>query len=128
MKIYKDKTMSEQTFILEEVALFDCVLKDCDVFYSGGDFEFVNLKLENTRFHFRGAAKQTQILFQSLGMIPGASKVSSAEGMTSQKPNQTSHIEFGSTVCIRPERFHGIQSEMGDVFFSATFTRPATVF
>jgi hypothetical protein len=87
MKIYKDKVMSEQTFVLEESAFVDCTLKNCDVFYSGGDFEFVNLKLDNTRFHFRGAAKQTQILFQTLGMIPGASQVSSQAGMTSQKPN-----------------------------------------
>jgi hypothetical protein len=86
MKIYRDKSISEQTFVLEEVAFFDCTLKDCDIFYSGGDFEFVNLKLDNTRFHFHGAAKQTQILFQSLGMIPGASRVSSQAGMSSQKP------------------------------------------
>jgi hypothetical protein len=86
MRIYKDKSLSDQTFILEEVAFFDCVLKDCDVFYSGGDFEFTNLKLDNTRFHFRGAAKQTQILFQTLGMIPGAAQISSKAAMTSQKP------------------------------------------
>ena len=49
MKIYKDKKISEQTFELEEVALHDCQLKDCDIFYSGGDFELVNTTMDNCR-------------------------------------------------------------------------------
>lgn len=87
MRIYEDKTMSDQTFILEENVFLNCTLKNCDVFYSGGDFEFVNLKLDNTRFHFRGAAKNTQMLFQTIGLLKEPSQVPSQISMSSQKAN-----------------------------------------
>jgi hypothetical protein len=69
MKIYKNQTLTNQTLILEEVCLIDCTLKDCDVFYSGGDAEYQNLKLDNTRFHWRGAASKTVQTLASFGML-----------------------------------------------------------
>jgi hypothetical protein len=69
MKIYQDKNISDQTFELEEAVFINCSLKNCDLFYSGGDTEFVNLRIDGCRFHFRGAAKNTQQLFLTLGMI-----------------------------------------------------------
>lgn len=87
MKIYEDKNISDQTFVLEDTVFKNCTLKNCDVFYSGGDFEFLNLQLDNTRFHFRGAAKQAQILFHSLGMLREPSQVPPQINLSSQKPN-----------------------------------------
>lgn len=87
MKIYKDKTMSEQTFILEESVFHDCTLKDCDLFYSGGDVEIVNLKLDNTRIHFRGAAKNMIALMQTLRMIPGPIQLPPQVQSAPTKPN-----------------------------------------
>ena len=88
MKIFRDKTLSDQTFVLEETVFIDCTLRNCDLFYSGGDFEFVNLKLDNSRFHFREAAKYTAMLFQTLGMMREPSKIPAQVTMSSQKaPN-----------------------------------------
>lgn len=87
MKIYKDKTLSEQAFVLEEVVFIECMLKNCDLFYSGGDFEFVNLKMENCRFHWKGAAKSSALLFQTIGMLREQSQVPPQISMSSQKPN-----------------------------------------
>ena len=86
MKIYKDKNLTEQVFVLEESVFNDCLLKDCDLFYSGGDFEFVNLKLDNCRFHWQGAAKSCALLFQTIGMFREQSKVPPQVSMSSQKP------------------------------------------
>ncbi len=69
MKIYKNRTITKEPIVLEEVCLIDCTLTDCDVFYSGGDAEYQNLKLDNTRFHFRGAAQKTMQTLASFGML-----------------------------------------------------------
>jgi hypothetical protein len=87
VKIYQDKNISDQTFVLEEVVFVNCVLKNCDLFYSGGDFEFLNLKADGCRFHFPGPAKSTQILLQSFGMLSDKLQPLTAASMSSQIPN-----------------------------------------
>jgi hypothetical protein len=87
MRIYEDKNMTDQTFVLEESVFMRCVLKNCDLFYSGGDFEFVELKLDNCRFHFRGPAKNAQMLYMTLGMLRDPSQLPPQGTMTSQRPN-----------------------------------------
>lgn len=69
MKIYKNRTITKEAIVLEEVCLIDCTLTDCDVFYSGGDADYQNLKFDNTRFHFRGAAQKTVQTLASFGML-----------------------------------------------------------
>jgi hypothetical protein len=87
MRIYEDKSLSDQSFVLEESVFMRCTLKNCDLFYSGGDFEFVELKLDNCRFHFRGPAKNTQMLCLTLGMLRDPSQLPKQVTMSSQKPN-----------------------------------------
>jgi hypothetical protein len=43
VKIYKNRTITKEPIVLEEVCLIDCILTDCDVFYSGGDADYQNL-------------------------------------------------------------------------------------
>lgn len=69
METYRNQTFEGKSFILEEVAFIQCKLTDCDLYYSGGDFDWANSNFENCRFHWRGTAKNTIALLQSLGMI-----------------------------------------------------------
>lgn len=69
IKAYHDKSISNESFVLEESAFFSCTLKNCDLFYSGGDFQVIESKLDGCRIHIRGAAKNTQTLFLTLGML-----------------------------------------------------------
>jgi hypothetical protein len=87
MRIYKDKNISDQTFVMEESVFVDCTLKNCDLFYSGGDFEVVNVKLDGSRIHFRGAAKSTVALMQMLRMIPGPIQLPPQTQSAPTKPN-----------------------------------------
>jgi hypothetical protein len=70
MRVYRDKTLTNQEFNLEEVAFINCIVRDCDLFYSGGDFDWQGGQFQNCRFHFRGPAKNTLLLFQMTGMVP----------------------------------------------------------
>jgi hypothetical protein len=70
MRVHRDKTFTNQEFDMEEVAFINCILRDCDLFYSGGDFDIQGGQYQNCHFHFRGAAKNTVALCQQIGMLP----------------------------------------------------------
>ena len=70
MRVHRDKTFTNQEFTAEEVAFINCQLRDCDLFFSGGDFDWQGTNFVNCRFHFRGPAKNTIALCQQIGMIP----------------------------------------------------------
>lgn len=69
MTKYEGKTLNKATFVLEECFFLNCVLTDCDLFYSGGDVEAVSSRFDNCRVHFRGAALKTVQTLQTMGML-----------------------------------------------------------
>jgi hypothetical protein len=46
----------------KSASFLNCVLKECDIFHSGGDVEWTNLPFRNFRWHFRVAALKTKRL------------------------------------------------------------------
>jgi hypothetical protein len=69
MTKYENKELKGSTFVMEDCFFLNCVLRDCDLFYSGGDAEWINLQFENCRWHFRGGALRTVQLMTQLGML-----------------------------------------------------------
>ncbi len=69
MTKYEGKTLANATFSVEESFFLNCVLRECDLFYSGGDFDWTNCQFENCRWHFRGPSGKTMQLMQTLGML-----------------------------------------------------------
>ncbi|HVN79670.1 MAG TPA: hypothetical protein VMW38_11785 [Terriglobia bacterium] len=69
MTIYKDKTLEGEVLILEECIFMRCELKRCDLFYSGGDFNFVESRIEDCRVHSRGPAGNTVKLLEFMGSL-----------------------------------------------------------
>jgi hypothetical protein len=69
MTKYENKKFSSMTFVIEDCFFVNCQLSDCDLFYSGGDLEWVNTQFENCHWHFRGPALKTVQLQQMIGML-----------------------------------------------------------
>ncbi|MGB9030703.1 MAG: hypothetical protein WCC27_11340 [Acidobacteriaceae bacterium] len=67
---YENQTFENMAFLLEECFFVNCVLKECDLFYSGGDADWTNVRWENCRWHFRGPALKTIQLLQVTGALP----------------------------------------------------------
>ena len=66
---YRGKDLKNQTFVMEECLFIDCVLTDCELFFSGGEAEIQNVTLNNCRWHWRGPAGKTLQLLHNLGML-----------------------------------------------------------
>ena len=84
MNKYEGKTLNGATFVVEESFFINCVLRECDLFYSGGDFDWMNVQFESCRWHFRGPALKTMQVMQQIGMLkppqtPPPSPVSSSK-------------------------------------------------
>jgi len=85
MTVIENQEISRKSFILEEVSFINCKLTNCHLFYSGGEFEWINTTFVDCGFHFRGAAKNTQALFQLFGMLK--------EGKLSAPPPMSQKIQ-----------------------------------
>lgn len=66
---YDGKTLEKQHFVMEESYFVNCVLKDCDLFYAGGDYDWLNVTFENCRWHWRGPAGKMFQLATAMGML-----------------------------------------------------------
>ncbi len=69
MDTYRNQVFQDRSFILEEASFVGCTLKNCDLYYSGGDFDWVESRFEACRFHWRGPAKNTVALLQAMGAL-----------------------------------------------------------
>jgi hypothetical protein len=87
MTKYEGKTLSKAIFVVEECCIINCTLIDCDFFYSGGDFELVNVRFENCRWHFRSQALKTIQLQQMIGMLPNVQLPPPPMGDSAKAPN-----------------------------------------
>ncbi len=64
-----NQTLENQPIEVDECIFVNCVLVECDLFYSGGDFEWQATKFENCRWHFRGPAQRTFNLLAQIGVL-----------------------------------------------------------
>ncbi|MGD0842695.1 MAG: hypothetical protein ABSA32_16240 [Candidatus Acidiferrales bacterium] len=88
METIRDQKFAGRTFVLDDVVFINCELKDCDLYYSGGDHEWINAKFEACRFHWRGPARNTVMLLQVLGFLkPPTGAQPQVPATSAVKPN-----------------------------------------
>lgn len=70
MRVLENQTLENESVVMEDTILIKCVLKNCHIVYSGGDYEWKDVSLQGTcQFHFRDAAGRAQNLFRMLGLM-----------------------------------------------------------
>ena len=72
METYRNQNFQGKSFTIDEVVFIKCKLTDCDLYYSGGDFEWIESSFEACRFHWRGPAKNTLAILQAMGILKPA--------------------------------------------------------
>jgi hypothetical protein len=87
MEVIKDQKFAQRAFVLEDTVFVNCHLKQCDLFYSGGDVEWLNTNFENCRFHWRGAAKNTFGLLLMLKIVAPQQAPPTVPSSVGTKPN-----------------------------------------
>jgi len=71
MKIIENETFEGRTISLDDCVLVKCVLRNCTLHYSGGEFHWQDTVFEGCNFHLVGAAQRTAAFLANTGW-PGA--------------------------------------------------------
>jgi hypothetical protein len=87
METYKNQTVQGKSLVMEEVVFLKCKVIDCDLYYSGGDFEWAEAQFENCRWHMRGCAQKTLVLAQLIGIMRPPQQLQVPVPSSSPKPN-----------------------------------------
>lgn len=83
---YEGQKFTKGAFVMEECFFINCALTDCDLFYSGGSFEWVNCRFDNCRWHWRGPALNTMQLLTTIGLLK-VPQTPSAQNVDASKMN-----------------------------------------
>jgi hypothetical protein len=85
MKKIENQTLVKETLVLEELFFVNCVVRECALFYSGGDFDWINTRFENCQLLFRDGAKRTMALLQQFGMVKAGGEQPTVGGTSSTR-------------------------------------------
>lgn len=66
---YEGRTLTQQTFKLEESWFVNCVLRECVIFYGGGSYDFENTTFDNCQWKFQDEAQRTVQLLTLIGVL-----------------------------------------------------------
>jgi len=70
MKVLSDRTIREQTVIIDGIEFRNCKFIGCRFSYSGGKFGIVDCAAEGCSYNFFGAAGRTIAFLRHIGVLP----------------------------------------------------------
>jgi hypothetical protein len=69
MKSIENQVSAGEVITLDDKHFINCQLRNCTLFYSGGDFALTNTKVENCQVTLSGAAQRTVALLGMVGAL-----------------------------------------------------------
>jgi len=69
MKILRNRTITNETLVMDETGFYNCHLNKCVLQYGGGALILENTPIHESRWEFTGAALGTIELLTNLGVL-----------------------------------------------------------
>jgi len=71
MDLMRDKTLRNETIVLDDAKFVGCHFINCQIRYSGGEVNLDHTTMENCTWDFQGAALRTTALLRGFGILVG---------------------------------------------------------
>lgn len=71
MKVIRDRTISDEVIVIDDVYIENCQIFNCELVYRGGDVNLLNTANSGCRWTFQGPAMKTIELLRTLGILKG---------------------------------------------------------
>jgi len=69
MHVHRDRTITDETLVLDETGFYNCALNNCVIKYNGGEFVVENSPMHGCKWEFAGSAENTIGLLAKLGVL-----------------------------------------------------------
>ena len=69
MRVLKDQTIEDAVLDLDDTCLINCVVRNCEIFYSGKHYAYRNTTFEKCRLTLLGRARWTRRFLQEFGQL-----------------------------------------------------------
>ena len=82
MKLIDGKTLNKTIVQIDGHHFENCVITNCVLVYSGGDFSWTNCVFTNNQIRMVGAAQKTLSYLKHLGLTPQVTQIEKIDGST----------------------------------------------
>jgi hypothetical protein len=80
--VHNNESLNNGAYRIEEHIFNNCKLTNCLLAYDGGPFQWMNCTFENCQWNFRGAARDTIQILNTLGLMKPGQTPQNLQGTT----------------------------------------------
>ena len=84
MRVLKDLTIENDVLDLDDTCLINCVVRNCEIFYTGKNYAYRNTTFEKCRLALMGPAERTQRFLREFGQLKEGEAPPEAQSKSSE--------------------------------------------